>query len=515
MNAPVQKGVVLPAGHTGSSLFHLVLREAAERFPDALGPARLPTDARRFKRTYRDALVRFEARRAASPQRVEIARFIVQRTQAALHHTEDGRTSPLLEHLQGKPAPVELQTRALNGEPGFVAEVPWDGKLYRRRELLGLSERLATEGILTDAARSALRWIVEHLEERGGRLDLRSERFALLGAGAELAPARMLLAAGARVLWIDLTSPEQALGAELRTLAGSLSQLAGANNLLQAPRAVVEAIERFADDSAVHLGLFAYASGASREWRLAATMNAIAGGLQPERVRSVSMLVSPTTAAPVQPESARQAEARGRSAAPWQQLLRGMRVLVPGGHDALGETRVARAAVSIQGLSYQAAQYVSKLATAETFAVYGLRGDAERPRPVTVSANVAGITATRSLQHPLFQAAFLGAPRFGVRIFDPVTTRALSGLLILHDLLNPDAPGASSGRAVAPGDKAQRLLSQQVHGGVYSLPYELESAIRVAALIGLASKPSLLLARAPREPRLDAAAASGEPAAAE
>ena len=100
---------------------------------------------------------------------------------------------------------------------------------------------------------------------------------------------------------------------------------------------------------------------------------------------------------------------------------------------------------------------------------------------------------TRSLAHPLFQAAFIGAPHFGVRIFDPATTRALSGLLILHDLLNPSAPGAAG---VQPSDvrqKASALLSQQVHGGIYSLPYVLEHAIRIAALIGMGRKPSLLL----------------------
>jgi hypothetical protein len=36
------------------------------------------------------------------------------------------------------------------------------------------------------------------------------------------------------------------------------------------------------------------------------------------------------------------------------------------------------------------------------------------------------------------------------------------------------------------------LLSQQVHGGIYSLPYELESAIRVAAVAGMAQRPSVL-----------------------
>jgi hypothetical protein len=222
-------------------------------------------------------------------------------------------------------------------------------------------------------------------------------------------------------------------------------------------------------------------------------MHAIACQLPAGSVRSVSLLVSPTTVSTLQPECVSAAQ-RALSQAPrWKTALRLAGLLRAPGHFARGGVAIARATVSIQGLSYQAAQHIAKLLAAETFAVHGHRLDAGAPRPLTVSANVAGITRTRSLEHPLFQAAFIGAPHFGVRIFDPPATRALSGLLILHDLLNPNAPGSAS---VQPGDvreKAAALLSQQVHGGIYSLPYALEHTIRVAALIGLGRRPSVLL----------------------
>jgi hypothetical protein len=153
---------------------------------------------------------------------------------------------------------------------------------------------------------------------------------------------------------------------------------------------------------------------------------------------------------------------------------------------------VARAVVPLQGPSYQAAQYVSKVLAAETYAVYGTRIDAAAPRPVTVSANVAGITETRSLKQPLFQAAFIGAPRFGVEIFKPATTRRLSGLLMLHDLLNPDAPGSAGGTGPAEGSRAAALFSQQVHGGIYGMPWALYPAIRISAMIGISGHPGLL-----------------------
>ena len=175
--------------------------------------------------------------------------------------------------------------------------------------------------------------------------------------------------------------------------------------------------------------MFAYASGSSREWRLGAAMNAIAMSLPPQLIRSIALLVSPTTCPMILPESAEQAERAYAERPLWQSALHVGGLLPAPGHYSAHGVRIGLCTVSIQGLSYQAAQYISKLATAETFALHGTDPRADAARPVTVSANVAGITRTRSLSHPLFEAAFIGAPRFGVRIFDSPTTRALSGLL--------------------------------------------------------------------------------------
>ena len=60
---------------------------------------------------------------------------------------------------------------------------------------------------------------------------------------------------------------------------------------------------------------------------------------------------------------------------------------------------------------------------------------------------------------------------------------------MLHDLLNPKAPGApGAGRERAP----QLLFGQRVHGGVYGLPFELQPLLVAAALIGFAKQPGLL-----------------------
>jgi hypothetical protein len=68
---------------------------------------------------------------------------------------------------------------------------------------------------------------------------------------------------------------------------------------------------------------------------------------------------------------------------------------------------------------------------------------------------------------------------------------------MLHDLLNPTAPGHA--RSPLQGAaKAAGLHSQQVHGGIYNLPYTLESAIRVAAVLGMGQRPSVLFAKRSR-----------------
>ncbi|HKU42997.1 MAG TPA: hypothetical protein VJR89_32785, partial [Polyangiales bacterium] len=303
------RGVVLPSGHTGSSLFHELLTRAIGKFPAALGSANLPPHPGQFKREYGDVLPRFEAARVRAPERLDIARFLVRETEAALRFADDSGQRPLSEYLsQAAPVPV-FDPVSLPAEPALRAEVPFEGKLYRGREIEGLLDRLADAQHLTLGARAALRWIVDHIERCGGSLDLRGESFVVLGAGAELAATRLLLQAGARVLWIDVADPSRLL-ASAEGLAGTLVRPEGAANLLEQPREIGAAIRGFAEQHGpVHLAMFAYASGSSREWRLGAAMTAIATHLPRELLRSVTMLVSPTTTATLQPECVQAARA--------------------------------------------------------------------------------------------------------------------------------------------------------------------------------------------------------------
>ena len=147
-----------------------------------------------------------------------------------------------------------------------------------------------------------------------------------------------------------------------------------------------------------------------------------------------------------------------------------------GGSVVIGDAATTRTVVNIQGASYQAAQYLGKILMAQCWSTFGQLSAAD-PQPLRVSANTAAITRTRSLDHPVFAAAFGGAAALGVETLTPRQSRCLNGLLAVHDWLNPDAPCVGQVR---------------VHGGLHTLPYPLGRALRVAAAIGFARSPRLL-----------------------
>lgn len=459
--------MLLPEGESGSQLLHRVVAEAAEKFAESLPGLKFPVDRKVFKNTYGDSLSRFEAARLASPKRVEIARAICDATAKACEFDDGTTRVPLREALKRPTTDSETSPVATHGNtaPELRVEAPFEGKTLRGGDVLTLVDRLHADHHMTDAARDGLHWIVRHTEDNGGILDLRGHKFAVLGAAAELSPAPLLLRAGASVLWVD---PQPSTP----PTSGTLVYDSSARDLLSEPQAITHAIERFADGDAVHVGMFAYAPGQGRELRLAETMNAIVEQLGTRTVASAAMFVSPTSPAAVQPEDAAVVSARGKAPAAWQRALAFSGIVKGPGFYGEGTHAVARAVISLQGAGYQAAQYLSKILRAEVWAEDGLH----------VSANVAGISRTKSLEHPLFLAAFEGAPSFGVRIFDADTTRALATLLMLSDLLRPKTT-------------ADHVHSAQIHGGVYDLPWQFEASVKAAAVLGAMRKPSVFFRR--------------------
>ncbi|HSG87931.1 MAG TPA: hypothetical protein VLA56_01875 [Pseudomonadales bacterium] len=476
MSSSNATGSVLLAGQqSASTLLHAVLADAVQVFPQALARARLPDRPEAFRATYPEALTRFEAVRAASGERQAIARHLAASLQRGLVLEDEEGIRPLDVALREPAAPLPLQTWSDGGTPGWRPSVVYRGARWEAPRLSELGTELVGRGVVTPAAGAALAWVGEHLLDDGA-LSLAGRRIVVLGGGAEMAPTRFWVEAGAEVLWLDRVPPPQDWLTSGR-MAGRLHWPRDNVDLLARPQEVLATILAFAGGEAVDLGLYAYAPGQARELRLTGTMNALVNALPPALVASVTMLVSPTTPVALAAADREAMDARQAARPAWEAALARLGLLGHGaGRIEVEGAAASRSVVAIQGTSYQAAQYLGKVMMAECWADHGAP-EAAAPWPFTVSANTAAITRTRSLDHPVFAAAFGGAGAFGVETFTPRQSRRINGLLALHDWLRPERP--------TPG-------AIRVHGGIHTLPYPLEPALRVAAAFGFARAPRLL-----------------------
>jgi hypothetical protein len=106
-----------------------------------------------------------------------------------------------------------------------------------------------------------------------------------------------------------------------------------------------------------------------------------------------------------------------------------------------------------------------------------------RAEGVPVSLNLAPATRTQSvIKNRALAAAYAGAGRFGVEVFEPATSTALMAALLVHDLRNP----ASSANPATPLDNPMDLYVQGAnHGGLWRAAYSPRSVLGIAALLGM------------------------------
>jgi hypothetical protein len=122
--------------------------------------------------------------------------------------------------------------------------------------------------------------------------------------------------------------------------------------------------------------------------------------------------------------------------------------------------------VSQQGPNYALAKRIQRW-----------RATAARADGVTVSMNVAPSTRTRSVvKNRVLAAAYAGAHRFGVEVFEPKTSNALMAALLVHDLHTGGGP-----RHEHPW---QDEAYAAAHGGLWRTPYAPRSSFGIAALLG-------------------------------
>lgn len=481
-------GVNLRKGVSASELFFDVLDRARQAHPRAFEGLRWPTSQRAFKRDYAAALIAFERRRLASPERAAIAQTIVRASAESMMFAAGESEEPLADYLATAAEPLPTETVRLTQSPGLVPELTFRGRHHRGPEVAALADDWFERRWMTESAHRAIRWTLGAADKnRAGRADLVGHKCVALGAGAELAPTRAMLRAGADVLFIDTRDPSDEIVNDPR-VSGSITYVPGGSDLLAQPRQIAATIARFAAGDPVHLGMYAYSGGAAQEWRLTAAMNAIARSLPKGMVRSIVMLISPTTPGTVSAADAATADRR-RERLFTKPLALGRSQAAVGQSGDL-PNRVSHSIVSLQGASYQAAQYVGKMMAAESFAAFGLDGTGDG-EGLAISAPVAPITKTASISHPLFEAGFAGADVWSILVSEPQATRVMCALLAFHDLLNPDAPSRDA-RGRSPIERVTAIMGEQIHGGVYAQPHAFEREIMLAAVAGFARHPGLV-----------------------
>lgn len=409
--------------------------------------------------------------------------------------TRDGRTSDLAEAFATNTEP-QFATAEVMGRGGAVTElvIPYHGRGLSGPDLRHQLDVWVADGIVEPSFAEALTWVMNHPE----MLDLTGIDFAVLGAGAEMGPASCLLDWGATVWAVDLPRPElwRRIIADAEDRAGrlhvpvpgsspdrtqltgsALAAVAGADVLTQAPevRTWLAGIGR-----PFTLGNYVYADGPVHV-RASLAIDAI--GL--DLVRSghdvmLAWLATPTDVFTVPLEAVQEARRRWRDAGLWRVARRPLRLV--GQFDknypdtvftSTGvEYGISDCLVSQQGPNYILAKRLQRW-----------RAMAARADGVRVSLNVAPSTRTRSVvKNRALAAAYAGAGRFGLEIFEPDTSNAIMAALLVYDLRNPES---TANPDVAIPHPMQLFIEGACHGGLWRSEYSARSVLGIAAVAGM------------------------------
>ena len=394
--------------------------------------------------------------------------------------TDDGSEAPL-GSLATAPAERSLGTVEMLGEAAPQTElvVPYRGRELRGAHLRTQLDEWVRHGVMEPSAAEAVGRVLDHPEW----LRLEGRTVAVLGAGAEMGPLAALLRWGATVAAVDL--PREALWERVQGVAR-----AGAGRLLVPFDASVSEdgsfgadllaeVPEVADwlagiDGRLVLGNYLYADGGTHV-RVAAAADALATRLSAARPdTALAFLATPTDAFAVPHEavehSTRAYRERSKAAKvigrPLRWATRGR--LLHRAYPPAADPGISDSIVPVQGPNYVLAKRIQRW-----------RAAAARRDGQLVSFHVAPSTRTHSVvKNRALAAAFAGAHRFGVEIFEPDTANTLMAALLVHDL-STDLP--------THDHPWQDEAYAAVHGGLWRAPYEPRSALGLAAALGYAS----------------------------
>lgn len=401
----------------------------------------------------------------------------------------DGTEEPL-DAVRTRDPERRLGTATVTGtqDPEEQLSLPYKGDRLTGDALRLRLQAWVQEGVIEASCAEAVQRVMENPDW----LSLPGRTVAVLGAGAEMGPLQSLLRWGCTVAAIDL--PREDVWSRVLTTAregagtlhvpvpdgladgtpseGQTAAHAGVD-LIREPAAAAAWLD--ARDGDLVLGNYVYADGRTNV-RVSAAVDALTVRLQETRDdMALAFLATPTDVFAVPQEAVAAAvaayEGRSRTARVLGRPLRtlsGGRVLqrayVPGSAPGICDALVTQ-----QGPNYALAKRIQRW-----------RATAARQAGRTVSLNVAPATRTRSVvKNRALAAAYAGAHRFGVEVFDPATSNTLMAALLVHDL----HVGAEQSHDQPWQDEAHGAA----HGGLWRCPYTPRSALGLAAVLGLGS----------------------------
>jgi hypothetical protein len=404
-----------------------------------------------------------------------------------------GQVVPLarLDEVPAGPPPDLVTAGGHGAHPGQLA-VPYRGEELSGDALVRQVERWRRDGVVEPGCAAALEAVVRTPEW----LELGDTEVLVLGAGAEMASTELLLAWGARVVAVDVPAPalwsrllaQAEVGSgrlEVPVRAGAagatLAECAGVDLLADAPELL--ALLRLRADGLL-VSQYLYADG-GRHVLVNGAADALAARLLAAGARGVATLATPTDVFAV-PEDAvvasRAALARSGPGPALARQLTGGRVFDPAYPRLLprGDGRrvgLVDSYVVQQGPNYALAKAVQRW-----------RATVTRAEGARASLTVAPMTLTQSvMKRRLLRTGYAGTSRFGVEVFAPETSRALTAALLVHDLR---APGAAADPATPLGHPEDLPAATAAHGGLWRMPYATRSVLPLAVLAGAVRRPA-------------------------
>jgi len=483
-------GVVFPASADGrrstSAVGRAVVADALRQV-DPAGALDAEHDAN-WRKGY---LVHFrrlvEAGLASKDAAVSVARGGLESVHRQMRVVHEGGEETGLDSLLSAPAQRRVATVTIpgTGEAESELSLPYHGERLHGCALLRRLDMWAEGGVIEPSCADAVRSVAAHPQW----LRLAGRTVVALGAGAEVGPVPVLLSWGAQVIAIDLPDPpiwERLLDTARRSSGRlvvpvadhepghdqSVTQRAGLDLLSDVP-AIAGWLA--AVDGPLVLGNYVYADGAANV-RLAAAADALTVRLQASRGDvALAFLATPTDVFAVPAEAVTQAGGAYATRSPASKLAAGTLRTMSGGHllrrayTPGADPGINDSLVSQQGPNYALAKRLHRW-----------RATLARDSGASVSMNLAPPSRTRSVvKNRALAAAYAGAYRFGVEVFEPATCKVLMAALLVHDLHTGGGP--------AHAHPWQDEAHQAAHGGLWRIAYAPRSALALAAALGYAT----------------------------